>query len=102
MSAGMAQAAGTGRTKDLISTVSQISHALMGEVAKVIIGKEHPHFPHLNFDMVFPATFLSDRFSMSQFPQIDALLSDKDFISSDIPFGLLLLIKFTQASEEKK
>ena len=39
MSAGMAQA-GTGRTKDLISTVSQISHALMGEVAKVIIGKE--------------------------------------------------------------
>ena len=40
MSAGMAQAAGTGRTKDLISTVSQISHALMGEVAKVIIGKE--------------------------------------------------------------
>ena len=36
----MAQAAGTGRTKDLISTVSQISHALMGEVAKVIIGKE--------------------------------------------------------------
>ena len=40
MSAGMAQAAGTGRTKDLISTVSQISHGLMGEVAKVIIGKE--------------------------------------------------------------
>lgn len=40
MSAGMAQAAGTGRTKDLISTVSQISHTLMGEVAKVIIGKE--------------------------------------------------------------
>ena len=40
MSAGMAQAAGTGRTKDLISTVSQISHRLMGEVAKVIIGKE--------------------------------------------------------------
>ena len=40
MSAGMAQAAGTGRTKDLISTVSQISHALMAEVAKVIIGKE--------------------------------------------------------------
>ena len=39
MSAGMAQA-GTGRTKDLISTVSQSSHALMGEVAKVIIGKE--------------------------------------------------------------
>ena len=36
----MAQAAGTGRTKDLISTVSQISDALMGEVAKVIIGKE--------------------------------------------------------------
>jgi MoxR-like ATPase len=40
MAAGMAQAAGAGRTKDLISTVSQISHALMGEVAKVIIGKE--------------------------------------------------------------
>ena len=40
MSAGMAQAAGTGRTKDLISTVSQIANALMTEVAKVIIGKE--------------------------------------------------------------
>ncbi|MDE0707346.1 MAG: MoxR family ATPase [Candidatus Poseidoniales archaeon] len=39
MSAGMAQA-GAGRTKDLISTVSSISHTLMAEVPKVIIGKE--------------------------------------------------------------
>jgi MoxR-like ATPase len=41
MNAGFQAGAPTGdnRTKDLIATVSSIAHSLMGEVAKVIIGK---------------------------------------------------------------